>query len=271
MNPGDEKIGELADKRFGQNFLKDEVVLDEIIQSMPDLKDDWEIVEIGPGLGDLTRRLVEIGSVAAYEVDKRLCEKLGREFSDEIEAGGLELVCGDILQRWRDRYLRSRPYVLVSNLPYYIATKLLLKALKDPRCRSVLVMIQKEVADKFSAKSGERAFSALTVLCQTAGKASICLEVPPSSFVPPPKVDSAVLSIVKHTHLEDEEFEGFLSLAFRQPRKKLLKNLSGRFGVERVKRAFSSLHIMENMRPHEIETSDYHRLYNALVKENSNG
>ena len=176
---------EIADKRFGQNFLEDESVVEQIIQAMPD--DDLPVVEIGPGLGDLTKKLVQVRRVTAYEVDKRLCDYLGKTFSREIADGRLRLECGDVLERWSGGSLCDRPYRLVANLPYYIATTIILKALRDPHCRSTLTMVQKEVAEKFAAHEGDRNFSALSVLAQSAGEAAIRLLVPPAAFNPPPQ------------------------------------------------------------------------------------
>ncbi len=260
---------EIASKRFGQNFLKDHRYVDQIIQAMPD--DDLPVAEIGPGLGDLTSALVRVRNVTAFEVDKRLCEHLPTQFSPEIDSGRLKLECGDALERWEAGSLLEEPYHLVANLPYYIATHLILKALHDPLCRSVLVMVQKEVALKFAAQPGERDFSALSVLADSSGEARLRFEVPPEAFVPPPKVTSAVLSIVKEYSLDDTGFERFLKVAFAQPRKKLSKNLERSFDKQTIREAFASLEIDPLSRPHEAATPLYHRLYTILKKEFRDG
>jgi 16S rRNA (adenine1518-N6/adenine1519-N6)-dimethyltransferase len=252
----------IAKKRFGQNFLKDEAVLHRIIESMPD--DDLPVVEIGPGLGDLTRFLVEKKDVTAYEVDRDLCGHLRGRFAAPIEDGRLKLRCGDVLSHWDRESLENRPYHLVANLPYYIATNIILRALKDPACRSLVVMVQKEVADKFGARPTEKAFSSLAVLAQSCGEVRTIMDVPPESFVPAPKVMSSVLGIVKHCSLDDEGFETFLKTAFTQPRKTLAKNLSARYPKQDVKEALDALGLAPSVRPHEVETSLYHHLYNAL-------
>jgi 16S rRNA (adenine1518-N6/adenine1519-N6)-dimethyltransferase len=169
-----------------------------------------------------------------------------------------------VLERWESGELLDEPYHLVANLPYYIATNIILKALKDEHCRSILVMVQKEVADKFAANAGEKAFSALSVLADSVGKASVCFEVEPEAFVPPPKVTSAVLLIEKNETINDEKFESFLRVAFAQPRKKLSKNLMARFPKALVAEVFSQQELDSNLRPHEVETSIYHHLYNAM-------
>jgi len=260
-----DNLSQFANKRYGQNFLKSDVVVRQIIQSMPN--DTRRVVEIGPGLGDLTKELVRVRSVTAFEVDKRLCEHLQTEFSDPISTGDLVLNCGDVLERWEERSLVDEEYHLVANLPYYIATNIILKAFKDPNCRSVLVMVQKEVAVKFSAKVSQKEFSALSVLTQTIGEAHICFDVPREAFVPPPKVTSSVLFIRKENTEDDKNFEDFLKIAFKQPRKKLSKNLSVTFAKDTIERLFDSFGLNPNLRPHEAETTIYHHLYNELKKD----
>jgi 16S rRNA (adenine1518-N6/adenine1519-N6)-dimethyltransferase len=257
-----------AKKRFGQNFLKDSHVLHRIIESMPN--DEKCVIEIGPGLGDLTKYLVEIKDVTAYEVDTDLCEHLRHRFAHALEKGRLQLKCGDVLNRW-ERSLCDKPYHLVANLPYYIATAIVLKALKDPQCTTILVMVQKEVAEKFSAQPGEKAFSALSVLAQSAGEAKRLFDVPPESFDPAPKVVSSILKIEKRRSPDDERFETFLKAAFSQPRKKLAKNLASEYGKKRVESAFSQVDIPTSLRPHEADTSLYHRLYKILEKGEIDG
>jgi len=254
---------EIATKRFGQNFLKDHYYVHQIIQAMPDAP--LPIVEIGPGLGDLTSELLRVRSVTAFEVDKRLCEHLRDAFAAEIDSGRLTLICGDALEHWAPGSLLDEPYHLVANLPYNIATRLILKALHDPMCRSLRVMTQKEVAHKFAARPGERDFSSLSVLAESCGYAAVRFEVPPEAFIPPPKVTSAVLAIDKERTLGDRGFERFLKTAFAQPRKKLSKNLERAFGRDAVLAAFDAVGIDPRIRPHEAATSTYHQLYNILV------
>ncbi len=263
-----ENLSEFASKKFGQNFLKNDMYLHKIIQAMP--KSNLKVAEIGPGLGDLTKELVKVRNVTAFEVDKRLCEHLTSEFKDSIHKGDFELRCGDVLEHWESGSLLDESYHLVANLPYYIATNIILKAFKDPNCQSVLVMVQKEVAVKFSAQTKQKEFSALSVLAQSVGKATLCFEVEPEAFVPAPNVTSAVLLIEKNQSRNDEKFEAFLKIAFSQPRKKLVRNLSTVFSKDIVNTLFSKLELGSNLRPHETATSMYHQLYNEL-KDNLDG
>jgi len=221
------------------------------------------VVEIGPGLGDLTQKLLEKKDVIAFEIDRDLCQLLKRKFNQEIEKGRLKLICDDVLDHW-EQTLLNQEYDLIANLPYYVATNILLKALQDRKCKNVLVMLQKEVADKFSAKVGDRNFSSLAVLSQSVGEVKKLFNVPPNAFDPPPKVDSAVLLIRKEKNLEDKGFMEFLKRAFKQPRKTLLKNLSQHYEKELLRSLFDSLGIASTIRPHEASTSIYHRLYEML-------
>lgn len=263
-----DNLTEFASKKFGQNFLKSDIYLHKIIQAMPN--DDLKVAEIGPGLGDLTKELVKVRNVTAFEVDKRLCEHLTTEFEEPIHKGHFELRCGDVLERWESGSLLDEPYHLVANLPYYIATNIILKAFKDEHCQSILVMVQKEVAVKFSASVKQREFSALSVLASSVGRATLCFEVEPEAFVPPPNVTSAVLLIEKNQSQDDEKFEAFLKVAFSQPRKKLFKNLVSVFSKDIVNQTFEKLDLDTNLRPHEAETSIYHHIYNEL-KDNLDG
>jgi len=251
----------VAKKKFGQNFLKDETVLQKIVEAMP--KNDNKIVEIGPGLGDLTKFLVDVKSVEAFEVDTDLCKLLQSEFKKEIDTKRLHLNCGDVLQAWKSS-LVDEPYDLVANLPYYIATNIILKALADPMCKNILVMVQLEVAEKFCAEVGEKVFGSLGIITQSIGSSHIVVKVPPSAFEPPPKIDSAVFLITKNKDRSDKDFEDMLRVAFTQPRKTLMKNLSSKYEKEQLLLAFASLGLIQTIRPHQVSTSDYHQLYKKI-------
>jgi len=254
----------IAKKRFGQNFLKDESVLNKIIEAMP--KNSNHIVEIGPGLGDLTDKLVKIKDVTAYEVDRDLFAYLKNKFANEIENSRLNLILTDVLEVWKNRQtLHKKNFDLIANLPYYIATNIILKCFEDSNCKNIIVMVQKEVAKKFVADVGDKEFSGLSVITKLiTKKAKIIAKVPPTSFNPPPKVDSSVVYFEKTDFKIDDEFKIFLKLAFSSPRKKLIKNLSNRFDKSKLDEIFQSLQIKESLRPHQVEASLYLQIYNNL-------
>jgi len=254
-----------AKKKYGQNFLKDESVLLKIIESMP--KNDNKVVEIGPGLGDLTKKLVKYKDVKAYEVDRDLYSILRVEFINEISSGKLDLVLTDVLEVWNENSsLYEEKYDLIANLPYYIATNIILNAFSDNNCENIIVMVQKEVADKFTVTSGDSDFSALGVISELLCLENrVIVEVPPTSFNPPPKVDSSVIYLKKDmTKRIDSKFNKFLKVAFSQPRKKLIKNLSSAYDKEKLTSLFIELDINENIRPHELSSSLYSQIYTSL-------
>ncbi|MCD6433925.1 MAG: 16S rRNA (adenine(1518)-N(6)/adenine(1519)-N(6))-dimethyltransferase RsmA [Sulfurimonas sp.] len=251
----------VAKKKFGQNFLKDEAVLRKIVEAMP--KNDNKIVEIGPGLGDLTKFLVDVKSVEAFEVDTDLCKLLQSTFREEIATKRLHINCGDVLQAWKSSLI-DEPYDLVANLPYYIATNIILKALADPMCKNILVMVQLEVAEKFCAEAGEKVFGSLSIITQSVGSSHIVVKVPPTAFEPPPKIDSAVFLIRKNKDRSDRGFEDMLRVAFTQPRKTLMKNLSSKYEKSELLIAFQRLELIQTIRPHQVSTSDYHQLYKTI-------
>jgi len=253
-----------AKKRFGQNFLHDEAIVKQIVESMPNTS--HAIAEIGPGLGDLTKYLVTIRSVDAFEIDTELCRHIAKRFEKEIAQKQLQLHCGDVLEVWSNALLHIA-YDLVANLPYYVATSIILRALHDDNCKNMVVMVQKEVAQKFAAQCGEKSFSALSVLAQSVAQVRLIIDVPPSAFHPAPKVDSAVLKIEKFASLEDEAFSEFLRFAFKQPRKTLIKNLAAIAEASWLKSWFAGHNFQSSIRPHQLNTSDYHQLYNELKKE----
>ncbi|MCF6339749.1 MAG: 16S rRNA (adenine(1518)-N(6)/adenine(1519)-N(6))-dimethyltransferase RsmA [Sulfurimonas sp.] len=251
----------VAKKKFGQNFLKDETVLQKIIEAMPN--NDNKIVEIGPGLGDLTKYLVDVKSVEAFEVDTDLCKLLQKKFDKEIATKQLHINCEDVLNAWQSSLI-DESYDLVANLPYYIATKIILKALTDPKCKNILVMVQLEVAEKFCAEVGQKVFGSLSIITQSIGNARIIVKVPPTAFDPQPKINSAVFLIEKSSDRSDENFESMLRAAFKQPRKTLMKNLSTTYEKTILQEIFDSLELAQSIRPHQLSTYDYHQLYKKI-------
>jgi len=255
-----------AKKRFGQNFLKDDNVLIQIIQSMP--KNNNHLVEIGPGLGDLTKKLVKCKDVTAYEVDRDLYSILQKEFQKELESDRLNIILGDVLNSWsNNQSLHNSRYDMIANLPYYIATNIILNGFDDENCEHIIVMVQKEVADKFTASCGDKEYSSLGVITQSISlEAKTVIVVPPESFSPPPKVDSAVIYIKKDmTKTVSVGFKKFLRGCFVQPRKKLIKNLSAYYNKNQLIEIFNQLDIKETARPHEVDASLYSHIYTKVT------
>lgn len=266
-----QKFGDIlhyqAKKKFGQNFLKDKSFVYKIVQSIPNIHSDEKIIEIGVGLGDLSDELLKLYPIKAYEIDNDLCSLLRKKYGSMLDSKRFELINQDVLELKNSQgWLHDTPYILVSNLPYYVATHIILKALKDPLCKGFIVMTQKEVAQKFSATCGESAFCALSVLTQTLGIAQYLFDVPNTAFDPMPKVTSAVFMVKKNQNMLKENFENMLKIAFNAPRKKLFKNLAARYDKEKLHKAFEQLEIDKDIRAHQLETHLYHQIF-ELIKE----
>ena len=269
-----------AKKRFGQNFLKDETTLNKIIQAIP--KIDCKIVEIGPGLGDLTFWLLRSGySVISYEIDDELIPILSKKFYKEAKDGQFKLIHKDANAVWlQNGSLCDEPYILVANLPYYVATKMVLSALQDERCSAIVAMTQKEVAVKFTCDGKKSEFSALGVLANVNAVSNLLFDVAPSCFEPAPKVTSAVFRTVKNERklfgnqglfenlCDYKNFKLYLKACFSAPRKMLIKNLSDKYGKGMSEEIFSELGISSSVRPHESNVALYLKIYNLIKVKN---
>ncbi|PAF53790.1 16S rRNA (adenine(1518)-N(6)/adenine(1519)-N(6))-dimethyltransferase [Helicobacter sp. 13S00482-2] len=257
-----------AKKRFGQNFLKDFSYVNKIVQSIPNIFRGEKVIEVGVGLGDLTDKLLECYQLKAYEVDVDLCSFLTQKYKAVIDSGDLILVYQDVLKLvFKEGWLDDEEYILVSNLPYYIASAILLRVLKDPKCKGFVVMTQKEVAQKFCALSGDRNFCALSVITQTLGEPEMLFDVPKEAFEPMPKVISSVFRIRKNSNSIQQDFEEMLRVAFCSPRKKLLSNFASRYDKKIVESLFEELSIDLDIRAHQISATIYHQIYNKLKVE----
>jgi 16S rRNA (adenine1518-N6/adenine1519-N6)-dimethyltransferase len=212
-------------KSLGQNFLIHERVIESIMRLL-DLDSNDAVVEIGPGLGFLTRRLLErAGQVYAVEVDPLLVERLRRS---ELAANPkLHLIDGDVLKVPLAEMLPEKKIKLVGNLPYSIATPVLFRIFEWRAHFSTLVlMVQKEVADRMASHPGTKDYGTLSVWCQVHGRVTEKVSVSPEAFFPRPKVRSTVLKIELHNEplVKDDEIRvlrGLVRAAFGQRRKTL--------------------------------------------------
>ena len=218
-------------KRLGQNFLTHESVLDSIVRLL-DLSEQEQIVEIGPGLGFLTRRLIDVASeVWAVEVDSALVEWLRR--SEIGSRPTFHLIHGDILKIRLDDFLPQHKLKLVANLPYSISTAVLFR-LFDQRehFSSMVLMVQKEVADRIASGPGTKAYGTLSVWCQVHGRIAGKVSVSPEAFFPRPKVRSTILKIELYPEPlipigELPFLRGVVRSSFGQRRKTLANTLAG--------------------------------------------
>lgn len=212
-------------KRLGQNFLIHERVIDSILRLL-DLRSGDDVLEIGPGLGFLTRRLVELANrVYAVEVDELLVERIKR--SPLGSDSRLRLVHGDILNVPLDDLLPATKVKLVANLPYNISTPVFFRLLQArEHFSSLVLMVQKEVADRIASGPGTKSYGTLSVWCQVHGQVVDKVSVAPEAFSPRPRVRSTVLKIelLPAPRLTERELlvlRDLLRAAFGQRRKTL--------------------------------------------------
>jgi 16S rRNA (adenine1518-N6/adenine1519-N6)-dimethyltransferase len=226
------KHGLRAEKSLGQNFLSDEEVLASIVRAAGVGSDDT-ILEIGPGLGSLTRHLaVASRSVTAIELDRKLISLL-----EDVLAPykNIRLIQGDILEQSPADLISAEHYLVVANIPYYITSPILRHLLESqPRPKRIALTVQKEVAERICAPAGDLSLLALSV--QVYGKPSMALRIPASAFHPVPKVDSAVLrvDVFDHPLIPDDQRDQFFRITkagFGQKRKTLRNALSAGLGI----------------------------------------
>ena len=268
-----------ARKRFGQNFLTDVRVLDKIVDAAEVTKEDF-VLEIGPGLGTLTRCLCErAGRVLAVEIDYDLSDILERELVPLYD--NLELVTGDILRQdvaaIAEKYHEGRPIKVVANLPYYITTPILMELMESRApIRSITVMVQKEVAERMMAKPGDKDCGAISLAVTYYAEAYLAANVPPNCFKPRPKVSSAVirLSIRQETpvHTEDEGLMfKLIRAAFAQRRKTLANAIDGSaeldYPKEDVIRCLEEAGLSPTVRGEKLDLETYALLSDTFTKK----
>ncbi|OGZ66959.1 MAG: ribosomal RNA small subunit methyltransferase A, partial [Candidatus Staskawiczbacteria bacterium RIFCSPHIGHO2_02_FULL_34_9] len=211
-------------KILGQNFLINKPTLDKIIKSADLTKDDI-VLEVGPGLGTLTRELATNSKrVITIEKDKRITEILRENLK---EYNNIETLEGDIL-KFNDYSLLTKNYKLIANIPYYLTSPLIRKFLEsENKPEEIILMIQKEVAQRICSKPGD--MSLLSVSVQFYAEAKIISYVSKNCFWPAPKIDSAIIKIIpkKERLLVDSDlFFTIVKAGFSHPRKQLVNNLS---------------------------------------------
>jgi 16S rRNA (adenine1518-N6/adenine1519-N6)-dimethyltransferase len=215
----------------GQHFLHDRRILERIAGSLP-IDAGRRVVEIGAGEGALTEFLLAAGAqVTAIEIDPALAEGLRGRFGGN---GAFELVEGDVLQLGLAALIaeRSRQPVLVAgNLPYYITSPILRKVFDAAgQVEQAVFLMQREVAQRVTARKGSRDYAFLSVLCRLYAEPQYLFAVSGGAFRPPPRVTSAVVRLaMRRDRAVDPAFVEFAKSCFAQPRKKLVNNLSGRY------------------------------------------
>jgi 16S rRNA (adenine1518-N6/adenine1519-N6)-dimethyltransferase len=258
-------------KRLGQNFLVHEHVLEAIVDLLA-LKTDDLVLEIGPGLGALTRRLVDrAAGVWAVEVDPFLIGRL--QESDLIAHPKFHLISGDILKVPLAEILPKDKIKLIGNLPYSISTPVLFRVLElRAYFSSIVLMVQKEVADRIASAPGAKTYGTLSVWCQIHGRVTKKLQVSPEAFFPQPKVRSTVLEmeLYPRARIPPEEMtvlRGLLRAAFGQ-RRKTLGNVMGKWlksGRDEVEEFLRSQNIDPQRRGETLSIDNFINLTHALA------
>lgn len=260
-----------AKKSLGQHFLTSEGALDDIIDA-GDVVGDSIILEVGPGKGVLTKKLLFFsGKVIAVEKDRELIPLLEEKFKKEIKKGKLDLVEKDILD-FDPELLRfyDSEYKLIGNIPYYITGKFIRKFLEaDFQPERVVVMVQKEVAERIVAKDKKE--SILSISVKAYGTPRYVKTVKAGSFSPPPKVDSAILLIeeISKDFFEDfseKDFFKLLRAGFKSKRKKLSSNLSGVANKKKIEEIFLKLKLDVNLRAEDLSIGGWKSLSSEIFK-----
>ncbi len=262
-------------KGLGQNFLTDEsVLLDIVAAAEPD--SDTCVLEIGPGMGVLTRELAKTaGKVVAVEVDTTILPILKKNLS---EFQNVTVVNEDILKvdldALFDEHFGNRNVKVVANLPYYITTPIIMKLLENRRISSVVVMIQREVAQRLAAQAGTKDYGAITLAVQYRSRVELVRDVPPEAFLPAPKVWSSVvrLKLLDEPPVSVKNEAHFFQLikgAFSQRRKTFVNSVGNypplQTSKEAVKEVLQQLGIPEDIRGEALDLSAYAQISDALL------
>ena len=260
-----------ANKRFGQNFLIDDNILENIVEVSNISKSDL-VIEIGPGLGNLTEYVInKAGYMLLVEIDNKMIQILNDRFK---EKDNYSLLNDDVLKINLDKKveeiekklnLKFNKIKVVANLPYYITTPILFKLLQDEsRIDSITVMVQKEVAERMVARSKTKDYGILTLMVEYLSDANIEFIVPKDSFIPAPNVTSAIISLRKNKkfRVNDEKiFFDLIHKSFAKRRKTMinslyLSNFNG-MDKENLNQIFNQLGMDNNVRAEELEIEDY--------------
>ena len=269
------KYGFNFQKKFGQNFLIDDHVINKIINGAEVTKDDF-VLEIGPGIGTMTQYLAEAArEVAAVEIDKKLIPILGETLSayDNFTVINEDILKVDIRALAMEKN-GGKPIKVVANLPYYITTPIIMGLFESHvPIDNITVMVQKEVADRMKVGPGSKDYGALSLAVQYYAKPYLVANVPANCFIPRPNVDSAVIRLTRHeepvVHVEDETLMfNIIRASFNQRRKTLqngLKN-SGLFPLtkEEIVASITEAGLPETVRGEALTLEQFAELSNIM-------
>lgn len=263
------KYGLRANKKLGQNFLINEEIINEIVEKADVQKNDV-IIEIGPGLGSLTAKLLENAKkVIAIELDPNMSKILKERFS---LYDNFELIENDVLKVNLQAIISEYESVkVVANLPYYITTPIIMKLLEDKlKLKSITVMVQKEVGERFCAKPNSKEYGAITISINYYTKPEIIIDVPKDNFEPMPEVDSCVIKLdvrnVPPVELKNEkDFFNLIKAGFSQ-RRKTINNSLASMGIskEKIKNVLEKLGIDSKLRAENLTMEQFADISNNM-------
>ncbi|MED3560958.1 16S rRNA (adenine(1518)-N(6)/adenine(1519)-N(6))-dimethyltransferase RsmA [Bacillus xiapuensis] len=273
-----EKYGFSFKKSLGQNFLIDTNILKKIVESA-NLTEDSGAIEIGPGIGALTEQLARSSNkVVAFEIDQRLLPILKETLGpySNVKVIHQDVLKADVEKVIEEEFPSMNDLMVVANLPYYVTTPIIMKILEEQLpIRGIVVMLQKEVADRISASPGTKDYGSLSIAVQYYTEAETVMIVPKTVFVPQPNVDSAVIRLTRRSSpavaVKDEGFFFQVTKAsFAQRRKTLLNNLTsqlpeGKQKKEQILEALSSCKIEPSRRGETLSLEEFGRLSDALL------
>ena len=264
-------------KKYGQNFLIDEHVLNKIIAAAELTEDDY-VIEIGPGIGTMTERMApECRHVTAIEIDKELIPILSETLSgfDNVDIINEDVLNVDLNKLIAERN-DNKPVKVVANLPYYITTPIIMSLLENKiPIDTITVMVQKEVADRMMVGPGTKDYGALSLAVQYYAKPYIVANVPMNCFIPRPNVASAVIRLTCHKEppvtVKDEKLMfNLIRASFNQRRKTLINGISNFSGLsftkEQVAMALNSIGLSENIRGEALDLEKFAKLSDALLE-----
>lgn len=278
-----EKYGIRTKKSFGQNFLTDLNVLKNIVEAA-DITANDNVIEIGPGIGALTEQLAQAaGEVLALEIDQDLIPVLKEVLSpyDDVKVINQDVLQANLPELIKKEFKDpSRPIKVVANLPYYITSPILMNLLASPvEWATICVMMQKEVAQRLTAKPGTKQYGALTLAIEYQMQAKIAFDVSRKVFVPSPNVDSAIVVLTPRTNplpvqpFDKQKLFGFIRGCFAHRRKSLWNNLQSVIGKdpavkEKMTAVLTQLDISPQIRPEKLTLEQFIELANALHQQN---
>lgn len=264
-------------KQFGQHWLRSEKALAKIVSSA-NLSPSDRVLEIGPGTGILTTQLLTLAqAVTAVEIDRDLCPKLVKSFGNRDNFLLLEgdILCLDLEAMLQDFPNFQNPNKVVANIPYNITGPIvekLLGRIAEPNPHPydlIVLLVQKEVAQRITAKAGSTAFGALSVRVQYLAEGEYICDVPAKAFYPPPKVDSAVIRLrprpVATPAMNPQQLEQLVKLGFSSKRKMLRNNLQTVIERDQLTQLLEQLKINPQARAEDLSVAEWVSLSNTLL------